>query len=1058
MNTLINAALGHARTVLAVLVLVLVSGTVAYVEIAKEAEPDINIPIIYVSMSHDGISPEDAERLLIRPMEQELRQIEGVKEMRASGYDGGANVTLEFDAGFDADQALTDVREKVDLAKPELPGDTDEPEVHEVNFSLFPVVVVTLSGPVPERALLRLGRDLRDEIEGLTEILQVQIAGDREELVEILIDPVKIESYGLSVIETVDAVRSSNLLVAAGAQDTGFGRFTLKVPGLFENVRDIIGMPVKVDGDAVIVLGDIGEVRRGFKDPKSFARVDGESAVALEISKRTGENIIDTVAKVRALVEVERKNWPATLRDAVTVRFNADKSDKIRTMLSDLQNNVIAAVLLVMIVVVWALGVRSAALVGLAIPGSFLTGILVLGAAGMTINMVVLFALILAVGMLVDGAIVVTEYADRKMSEGESPKESYGTAAKRMAWPIIASTATTLAAFLPLMFWPGVVGEFMKFLPLTLIATLSASLLMALIFVPTLGATISRGGGSADPTLAKGLAGTEAGDVKAIGGFTGMYLRVLDTAISHPGKVLSMSLALLIGVQVAYGQFGKGVEFFPDVEPERAIVQVKARGNLSVLEKDRLMREVEAHVLAVDAEQDEFASVYTRTGQEGQSQEAEDIIGTITLEMTDWWARRKVDDILADIQTRAQNLAGVVVDRRTEQAGPPIGKPIQVQLATRYPKLLPDAVLRVRQGMAELGGFENIEDNRALPGIDWELSVDRAQAAKFGANVDLIGRSVQLVTSGIKLGEYRPDDSDEEIEIRARYPRAYRTIGQLDDIRAATARGQIPIGNFVTRQAKPRTGKISRSDGRRVMTVKSDVAPGLLADNKANQLRGWMETAQLDERIDVVFKGEDEEQNKAKAFLGKAFSVALFIMAVILVTQFNSFYSAFLILTAVIMSTIGVFIGLLVTGQPFGIVMGGIGVIALAGIVVNNNIVLIDTFDRLKETEGSIRDAILKTGAQRLRPVLLTTITTILGLMPMVLGMNIDFVERLVTTGAPAMQWWRQLATSIVFGLGFATVLTLVVTPSALMLRGNVRDRLDRRRVRRAEAAAVSAV
>ncbi|MDP6895849.1 MAG: efflux RND transporter permease subunit, partial [Rhodospirillales bacterium] len=535
MNAIIDLALGHARTVLASLVLILISGTVAYLEIAKEAEPDINIPIIYVSLHHDGISPEDAERLLIRPMEQELRQIEGVKEMRASGYEGGANVTLEFDAGFNADQALADVREKVDLAKPELPIDTDEPEVHEVNFSLFPVVVVTLSGSVPERTLLKLARELRDDIKGLSEILQVQIAGDREEQLEILIDPVKIESYGLSVIETVEAVRSSNLLVAAGAQDTGFGRFTLKVPGLFESVRDITTMPVTVDGDAVVVLGDIGEVRRGFKDPKSFARVDGERAVALEVSKRTGENIIHTVKKVRALVAAEQKNWPVTLRDTIEVRFNADKSDRIRNMLSDLQNNVIAAILLVMIVVVWALGVRSAGLVGMAIPGSFLTGILVIGVVGLTINMVVLFALILAVGMLVDGAIVVTEYADRKMSEGESPKQSYGLAAKRMAWPIIASTATTLAAFLPLMFWPGVVGEFMKFLPLTLIAILSASLLMALIFVPTLGATISRRTVGRVPVIVRQLAGNEAAGVNSIKGFTGGYLRFLNGCLSHPG-------------------------------------------------------------------------------------------------------------------------------------------------------------------------------------------------------------------------------------------------------------------------------------------------------------------------------------------------------------------------------------------------------------------------------------------------------------------------------------------------------------------------------------------
>ena len=1049
MTAIINAALTHARTVLATLLLILISGASAYVQIAKEADPDINIPIIYVSMSHEGISPEDAERLLIRPMEQELRAIEGVKEMRASGYEGGANVTLEFEAGFDADVAMDDVRKKVDLTKPELPAETDEPEVHEVNFSLFPVVVVTLSGAVPERVLLKLGRDLRDRIETLPEILGVQIAGNRDELVEILIDPIKLESYGLSVIDTVNAVRNSNLLVAAGAQDTGRGRFTLKVPGLFEHVYDIVNMPVAVDGDAVVTLGDIGSVRRSFKDPTSYARVDGKSALALEVSKRTGENIIDTVAQVRKLVLAERETWPQALRQSVDVAFSNDRSGKIRDMLSDLQNNVIAAVLLVMIVVVWALGVRSAVLVGIAIPGSFLTGILVLGAAGLTINIIVLFALILAVGMLVDGAIVVTEYADRKMGEGESPSASYGLAAKRMSWPIIASTATTLAVFIPLMFWPGVVGEFMKFLPLTLIATLTASLAMALIFVPTMGAVMThKRVSSANPDTAHYLTSAGSGHLDKIGGFTGGYLKFLSAALRHPAKILTMAVALLIGVQVVYANFGRGVEFFPDVEPDRVKLQIKARGNLSVIEKDGLIREVEARVLALDFERDEFATIYSRTGAQEQSQEAEDIIGTIDLELDNWWSRRKADEILAALAERTNAIAGVIVDSRQQKAGPPIGKPVQIQLATRYPELLDDAVYKVRGGLAELGGFRNVEDDQPLSGIDWQLTVDRAQAAKFAANVDLIGRSVQLVTTGIKLGEYRPDDSDDEIDIRVRYPRSYRTIGQLDHIRTQTPSGAVPIGNFVERQAKPKISKIKRSDGRRVMTVKADVVPGLLADDKTRQVKTWIKTAGLDPRIDVTFKGESEEQDRAKAFLGKAFGVALFIMAVILVTQFNSFYSALLILTAVIMSTIGVFIGLLVTHQPFSIVMGGIGVIALAGIVVNNNIVLIDTFDRLKETEANVRDAILKTGAQRLRPVLLTTVTTILGLMPMVLGANIDFLDRTVTIGAPAMQWWRQLATSIVFGLGFATVLTLIVTPSALMLRGHVCACLDKRRQR----------
>jgi len=1046
MRAIIDAAIGRSRTVIGALALILVTGAIAFNDIPKESEPDINIPIIYVSMNHDGISPEDAERLLIRPMEQELRSIEGVKEMTAKGFEGGANVTLEFDAGFDVDTALNDVREKVDLAKPELPEETDEPTVHEVNFSLFPVLVVTLAGDLPQRTLLRLARDLRDEIEGIPTVLEAQIAGDREELVEILIDPVKVESYGLSVIDTVNAVRASNLLVAAGAQDTGRGRFAIKVPGLFESVSDITGMPVKTEGDSVVTLGDIGEVRRSFKDVESVARVGGLPAVAIEVSKRTGENLIDTVGRVRETVAESRAEWPESLRQTIKVGYSQDKSDQIRDMLADLQNNVLSAVLLVMIVVIGALGVRSGLLVGIAIPGSFLTGILILGALGMTINMVVLFSLILAVGMLVDGAIVVTEYADRKMTEGEPPKRAYALAASRMSWPIIASTATTLAAFLPLVFWPGVVGEFMKFLPITLLLTLTASLFMALVFVPTLGAYFGRAGGMADSALMQELAEGSSLDADRVGGFTGRYLRLLRALLNHPTKVLVAAVAVLIGVQVYYANFGRGVEFFPKVEPKLAKLEVKARGNLSVLEKDKLVKQVEDRILDMS----EFQTVYARVGKAERSQDAEDVIGTITLEFTPWDTRRKADEILAEVRERTKDLAGILVDRRKEEAGPPVGKAIQVELSSRYPELLPPVVAKVRRHLEGIPGLINIEDSRPLPGIQFEIAVDRAQASKYGASVDLVGRSVKMVSNGIKLGEYRPDDTDEEIDIRVRYPVEYRTLEQLRHIRAETEVGPVPLSNFVTVKPQHKVGTIDRVDGRRVMSVKSDVADGVLVDEKVTAIKAWIAAAAIDPRVHVGFKGEDEEQQKAKAFLGKAFMAALFIMALILVTQFNSFYSAFLILSAVIMSTIGVFIGLLITDQPFGIVMGGIGVIALAGIVVNNNIVLIDTFDRLKETSPNIRDAILKTGAQRLRPVLLTTVTTVLGLMPMVLGVNIDLVNRTVNVGAPSTQWWTQLSTAIVFGLAFATVLTLVVTPSALMIKANVGEWLDRRKARKA--------
>ncbi len=1043
----IGTAFSYSRTVLSVLVFILIAGSFAYRDIPKESEPDIDIPIIYVTVSHDGISPEDAERLLIRPLEQELKTIEGVKEMRSSGYEGGANVLLEFDAGFDADTALQDVREGVDLAKTQLPTASDDPEVHEVNFSLFPVVVVILSGDVPDRALYDLARNLKDAVEGIGEVLEAKLAGNRDEVVEVIVDPLRLESYGLDPALAAATVSGSNLLVAAGVQDTGQGRFSIKVPGLFESVLDIVGLPVLTDGDSVVTVGDIAQVRRTFRDPSTYARVNGRPAVALEVSKRSGENVIATIEKIRAVVKSEQLNWPTTLRESVKVSYSQDRSDQIRTMLSDLQNSVLSAVILVMVVVIAVLGVRSGALVGIAIPGSFLTALLLLYLLEVSLNIVVLFSLILAVGMLVDGAIVVTEFADRRLSEAVPRRQAYLQASQRMAAPIIASTATTLAAFLPLVFWPGIVGEFMKFLPMTVLLTLSASLLMALIFVPTIGAVIGKPADISSRALRTLNAG-ESGDLFSISGFTGRYLTLLAQAVKRPGRVMASAIGLLIGVLLLYGRIGPGVEFFPDVEPDNAQIQVRARGNLSVDEQDEIMRAVEQRVLDIRG----VRTFYTRVGGDANSEEAEDIVGSISLEFADWRHRPRVNQIFETLRERLVDFSGVIIDLRKEEGGPPVGKPLQLQLSSYYPELLVPAAAIVRAQFDGMTGLNSIEDSRPLPGIDWALQVDRAQAAKYGVDIGKVGNMIQMTTGGYKIGEYRPDDSAEEIEIRVRFPESDRTVTGLSEVRVSTAAGSVPVSNFVVREARQKTGMLKRVDGFRVITIKADVDEGVLADTKLQELESWLANSPLDSRVQVTFKGEDEEQAKAKAFLGKAFVVALFVMALILVTQFNSFYQALLILFAVIMSTVGVLIGLMATGSPFGIVMNGIGVIALAGIVVNNNIVLIDTYVRLRQTIADPVEAVLRTGAQRLRPVMLTTATTILGLLPMMLGINIDFLSREVTQGAPSTQWWTQLSTSIVFGLSFATVLTLVVTPSALVLQANVSSWWATRRVRESQA------
>lgn len=1028
----IGAALDKKRAVLVTLAFLFIGGFSAWNEIPKESNPDISIPIIYVSTSLEGISPEDAERLLIRPMEEQLGTVDGVKEMRATGYQGGGNVILEFNAGFDADQALDDVRNAVDKAKPDLPEDANEPVVSEVNFSLFPVVVVSLSGDVPERTLVRLAKDLQDKLEDIPQVLEVRLVGSRDEQVEIVVDPAKVASYGLSGNDIMAYFARSDRLVAAGNIDTGGGRFAVKVPGLFETAADIENMPLKAHHDSVVRVRDVAEVRRNFKDADSYARLNGKNTIALEIVKRTGENVIETIAAVRASTAQESAHWPPGVR----VDYTQDGSKKIRDMLADLQNNLVSAVILVMVVCVGALGLTSSLLVGIAIPGSFLAGMLVLNALGFTLNVVVLFSLILVVGMLVDGAVVVVEYADRRMIEGASKASAYREAAQMMAWPVISSLVTHMVAFLPLLFWPGVVGQFMGYMPRTLIIVLTASLAMALIFIPVIGAMFGRvDRSSSDETTIRAMSGESVDGLHGMRGFTGLYVRFLSWALNWPALVIATAFALLIGVQVYHHFNGHGVKFFPDVEPDVASVQVHARGNLSLDEQDRLVRAVEGHVLGLTG----IKTLYTRVGGGGaERNQAEDVIGDLQMEFSDWNTRPRADLILEDIRARTADIPGIRVETVKEKAGPQGAKAIEMQLRAIDPSRLAPAIEKLRRGLDGIGGFVDIEDSRPLPGIEWVLEIDKAQAAKFGLDVTTIGQALRMVTNGLKISEYRPDDSRDEIDVVLRYPLDDRSIDQLDRIRVETAQGSVPVSNFIKRVASPRVGRIERADGFRVMKILADVPPGGNATAKIGEIREWLKTAGWDNQVGVKFKGDDEKQQESQAFLQKAFGAALFLITLILVLQFNNFYHTLLILSAVIMATIGVFLGLIITGRPFGIVMTGIGIIALAGAIVTNNIVLIDTFDHLRKLNRfSLREVILLTGAQRLRPVLLTAGTTALGLVPMVFQVNIDFIKREVTMGAPSTQWWVDLSTAIAFGMVFATPLTLIVTPCALMMRHN---------------------
>jgi multidrug efflux pump len=1042
----IELAMLRSRTVVLSLLVVLIGGVLAYITIPKEAEPDIEIPIVYVSIEHDGISPEDSERLLVRPMEQELRSIEGVKEMTASAYEGGANIQLEFDAGIDTKQALQDVREKVDLAQAKLPGETDEPTVQEVKMSRFdPMLVLNLAGNVPERSLTTIAKDLKEKLEALTGVLEVNLIGTREELMEVVVDPLAMESYGLDQAQIIQFVSRNNRLVAAGALHSSEGRFPVKVPGVFESAEDVLDMPIKAVGDRVVHFKDIAQVRRTYKDAESVARLNGKSALAIEVIQRSRANVIDTIAAVNAIIDEESAYWPADIE----IVASRDKSKDVNDMLSELQNSVISAVLLVFIVIIGILGIRSALLVGVAIPGSFLMGILIIGSFGVTINMMVLFALIMAVGMLVDGAIVVTEMADRRMAEGDSRHDAYSRAAVRMAWPIIASTCTTLAAFVPLAFWPGTSGEFMKYLPITLIAVLSASLIMALLFVPTLGAIFGRTGAKTEEAR-RNLAAAETGDLDDVTGATGEYIQFLKRTLRHPWLNVAAVSGLLVAVYSAFFIFGKGVEYFPDVEQPFGMVDIRARGDLSTDERDRLVSEVENRVLGMP----EIEFLYAKTGSSKQG--AEDQIGSLTLNYVDWQLRRPADDILAEIRERTKDLVGIRIETRKPDPGPPIGKPIRIEFSSRFNDQLSNAVERVRAHMEEHDTIVNIEDSRPLPGIEWQIKVDRAEAARFGADISLVGAMVQLVTNGIKIGEYRPDDSDDEIDIRVRYPAASRNLSQIDDLRIPTPEGQVPISTFIERVPAQKVGTIRRIDMRRTLAIDADTAPGVLVDDVVRSLKASVPALGIDPRVSWSFSGSTADQQEDMDFLANAMLMALAIMAIILVTQFNSIYQAGLILTAVLFSTGGVLLGHLFMGKPFGVIMSSVGVITLAGIVVNNNIVFIDTYNVLRSRGERPFDAILRTCAIRLRPVLLTTVTTIVGLMPMVLGVNINLIDRDISIGAPSSQWWTQLASSVAGGLAFATILTLWLTPSLLMVQANFMRRWKERRALKPTASASS--
>lgn len=1036
---LIEFFVEYKRTTITFLVMILIYGYIAATNIPKESTPDIDIPMVYVLVTMDGISPEDSQRMIIKPLENKIRSIEGIKQMTGWAKEGSGALLVEFFAGTKSKTAVQDVRDKVNDAQSDLPKDSNRPIVKEISIDMFPVLNVVLSGYVPKRTLIEMSRDLKNKIETISNVLEVNVGGDLEDVIEILIQPAAMENHKLSLQLLQNIIAANNSLVTAGSLRSENGEYSVKVPSLITNFSELLNFPIRVDGESIIKVKDLAKVRRTYKDSKNLARINGKPSVVLEVSKRNGSNVIDTVKEIKDLVIAESEYWP----EQINISFAQDESKNIEDMLLDLENNILLAAVLVIIVIMLSVGVKSALLISLSLPVSFFAGILALYLFGFTLNMMVLFSLILSIGMVVDDAIVVSEYADRKIIEGMESQEAYTNAASRMFWPIVTSTSVKLVVFAPLLFWPGIMGEFMKFMPITVIAILSNSLIFALFFQPSFGNVITHSKEEMNEDVKKSLLASENGNLDDVKGLTKIYTLLLIKILKRPKTFVFSVIGFMFGVYAFFFLFGTGIEFFPNVEPDQANIVVRSPGDLSLSQKDNLMKIVENKVLDMDKEIKVF---YTKVGNLGFNSDTlypPDTIGIIQLDFHDWRVRRKANVIIEDIKSRTQDIDGLNIQVVINRQGPTQGKPININItAKNYDNIAP-FVGKIRSAMDVMGGFKDVEDSRPVPGIEWHFNVDRELAAKYGISATDVGNVLKLATNGYKVSSIRIDGVDDEVDVVVRFPQLFRSISDLESIKIVTQDNKIvPISIFVKKIAKQKVSTITRVDQSPVMIIKADVQDGFLVDSQVKKIQKWF-VENYDPNIKIIFKGDAQNQKETATFLKAASISALLLMWLIMLLQFNTFYHTAIVMSAVFLSTVGVLLGLIISWQPFGVVMCGIGIIALAGIVLNNNILFIDTYNYLRKHGNTVEDSIIKTGMQRMRPILLTATTAVLGLFPMVIGLTIDFFNREILYNSPSSQWWKQLSASIAGGLTFSTILTLFFTPCLLMIFKKIDRRYD---------------
>ncbi|WKZ68314.1 MAG: efflux RND transporter permease subunit [Melioribacteraceae bacterium] len=1085
------------RTSIFILVfIIIIFGITSYNSLPREASPDVQIPLVIVSTPYFGVSPEDIESLITQPIEKEISTISEVKELRSASFEGFSLIQAEFQSGFDIDEALQKIRDKVQKAESELPDDVEKPEIIEINFSEFPIMTYNISGPYGLVKLKDIADDLKDEIENINGVLEVKISGGLEREVKVDVDANKLMHYNLRFDDIIEAIQNENRTIPGGSIDLATKSFLVRVPGEFDKPYIIQDLIAKMHEGKPIYIRDVAEVSYSFKDRTTYARVNGVDAVTLNISKRVGANIIEIADKVKEVIANAKSSYPDGLNFNLTVDFSKDIKESNR----NLENNIFSGLVLVLIVLLFFLGIRNALFVAIAIPLSMLISFTLLSAFGFTLNFIVLFSLILALGMLVDNAIVVIENIYKFLEEGYDLIRAAKTATAEVAWPITTSTLTTVLAFLPMTFWPGVVGDFMFYLPITVIITLTSSLFVALIINPVFASKfmkVENPNDKADTLLKKlilplnklthffvdvalpvviryyekflkSAVGKERDKNQKVNKrnwfgilATIILIMITNAAVETPEipnvlvliistllgvgiiylflnprlKIISGTILLLIIISLVYREFDHGVEFFPNIDPPRVYVNIESPTGTNIDMSNRIAKSVEQELkqfAEVDVK-DYVANVGSSNNPfDGGSSTPNK--STITVQYIDYDLRSQSSKITTDqIREAISKIPGAEYDIQQEAAGPPVGKPVNIEISGDDFTMLGVLADQVKDQIKEILGVVDIQDDYDAGRPEVRVIINREKAALLDMNTSIIANSIRTAINGFEASNYRVNEDEYDITVRLKEDQR-NSIDALNSLRIIynDKKGNtldVPLSSVAEISRDRGPGSIRRVDLKRVVTVSSNVKEGFNQNEVLDNVKAKLASFNLPQDYKIDYTGQNEEQEKAQEFLGRAFMIALLSIFLVLVIQFNSLSQPLIIMAAVIISLIGVLIGLTLFGMAFGIIMTGIGVISLAGVIVNNNIVLIDYVNILRNRGLSVTDSVIRAGLRRFRPVTLTAITTILGLIPLTFGFGFDLYTLSFQSGGTDAEFWRQMGVAVIFGLLFGTVLTLIIVP-----------------------------